>query len=116
MYVYCRQGWLEYKKKIIQLNDIKVDHTRFIQTSKLTGNTCIAEPREPRRGGEGGKEEMPIKCQGWTTGGENWSKLCSLVERVSILALFLEGEMYLVLFDQNNQITEISKQVKLVCS
>ena len=65
MYVYCRQGWLEYKKKIIQLNDIKVDHTRFIQTSKLTGNTCIAEPREPRRGWEGGEEETPIKCQGW---------------------------------------------------
>ena len=51
---------------MIQLNDIKVDRTRFIQTSKLTGNTCIAEPREPRRGWKGGEEETPIKCQGWT--------------------------------------------------
>ena len=92
MYVYCRQGWLEYKKKIIQLNDIKVDHTRFIQTSKLTGNTCIAEPREPRRGWEGGGGGDAHKMSGME-GGENWSKLCSLGGRVSILALILEGEM-----------------------
>ena len=35
---------------------------QFIQTSKSTGNTCIAEAREPRRGCQ---EETPIKCQGW---------------------------------------------------
>ena len=40
---------------------------QFIQTSKLTGNTCIAEAREPRGGGGGveEEEETPIKCQGW---------------------------------------------------
>ena len=81
MYVYCRQGWLEtYKKKIIQLDDIKVDHTRFIQTSKLTGNTCIAEPREPRRGWEGVEEETPIKCQGWKG------------ERIGVNCVAWEGE------------------------
>ena len=40
---------------------------------KLGGAAGERRRRERRR---------PIKCQGWT-GGENWSKLCSLGGRVS---------------------------------
>ena len=54
---------------------------------------------------------MPIKCQGWTTGGENWSKLCSLGGRVSILALILEGEMYLVSYMCNYSQKEMGVMV-----
>ena len=40
------------------------------------------------RGGGGDAHKMS-----GMEGGENWSKLCSLGGRVSILALILEGEM-----------------------
>ena len=61
---------------------MSIIYLQFIQTSKLTGNTCIAEAREPRRGGGGrggggGGGGDAHKMSGME-GGENWSKLCSL--------------------------------------
>ena len=52
----------------------------------MTRNTCIAEPREARGGGEAHKMSGMEE-------GENWSKLCSLGGRVSTLVLILECEM-----------------------
>ena len=55
-----------------------------------TRNTCIAEPHKPlgRGGGRGS-----TKCQG-KKGGENWSKLCRVWNRLgdpSVLTHFLDG-------------------------
>ena len=54
-----------------------------IKNIQITGNTCIAEPREPRWGGGGGGDAQKMSGMKW---GENWSKLCSLGGRVSMLA------------------------------
>ena len=56
-----------------------------------TRNTCIAETREARGVGKAHKTSG-------TEGGDNRSKLCSLGGRVSILALILECEIYLITF------------------
>ena len=58
-----------------------------------TRNTCIAETREARGVG---KAHKTSGMEGG--GGENRRKLCSLGGRVSILALILECEMYLITF------------------
>ena len=65
MSVYCRQGWLEYKKKIIQLKDIKpgVDRTVYSDIQVNWKYVYRRTSRTKARGG--GEEEMPIKCHGW---------------------------------------------------